>query len=62
MCNTALTNPTQLPTNTVCKLQKSLYGLKHAPRQWFVKLASSLLAFGFKQSKAYYSLFTRHTP
>nr|GEW10555.1 uncharacterized mitochondrial protein AtMg00810-like [Tanacetum cinerariifolium] len=43
----------------VCKLKKSLYGLKQAPRQWFAKLSSALLSFGFVQSKADYSLLTK---
>ncbi|KAJ4795629.1 Retroelement pol polyprotein-like [Rhynchospora pubera] len=41
----------------VCRLRKSLYGLRQAPRMWFSKLAAALNAYGFIQSKADYSLF-----
>ncbi|XP_023732208.1 uncharacterized mitochondrial protein AtMg00810-like [Lactuca sativa] len=41
----------------VCRLRKSLYGLKHASRNWYHKFTTYLLSLKFKQSKAEHSLF-----
>ncbi|XP_074298861.1 uncharacterized protein LOC141629822 [Silene latifolia] len=42
----------------VCRLKKSLYGLRQAPRCWFAKLAGALRHYVFRQSYSDYSLFT----
>jgi hypothetical protein len=36
--------------NFICKLKKSLYGLKQSPRQWYKKFDSFMIANGFKRS------------
>jgi hypothetical protein len=45
--------------NQVCKLVKSLYGLKQASRKWYEKLTSLLLAQGYKHASSNHSLFTK---
>ena len=41
----------------VCRLRKSLYGLKQASRNWYHKFTSALLELNYKQSAADHSLF-----
>ncbi|KAL0401838.1 UNVERIFIED_CONTAM: Retrovirus-related Pol polyprotein from transposon RE1 [Sesamum latifolium] len=45
----------------VCKLERSLYGLKQASRQWNVELTVKLQEFGFVQSVHDHCLFILHT-
>lgn len=44
-------------SNLVCRLRKSLYGLRQSSRKWFEKLYCELLNMDFVQSKQEYSLF-----
>ena len=45
----------------VCKLHKSLYRLKEAPRAWFERFAFHLLHLGFTASMANSSIFIFHS-
>ena len=36
------------PCNVVCRLKKSLYGLKQSPRAWFGRFTQSMRCFGYK--------------
>ena len=38
-------------SHLVCKLKKSLYGLKQSPRMWYQKFDTYVLSFGFVRSK-----------
>ncbi|KAK2448739.1 putative mitochondrial protein [Trifolium repens] len=42
----------------VCRLRKSLYGLRQASRNWYSKLSQALVRYGFQECEADHSLFT----
>ena len=45
----------------MCKLKKSLYGLKQASRKWYEKLTSILLQHQYVQASLDHSLFIKKT-
>ena len=47
--------------NQVCKLRKSLYGLKQSPRAWFERFTRAVCKHGFSQSQADHTLFFKHS-
>ncbi|KAM1425220.1 hypothetical protein ACFXTH_017609 [Malus domestica] len=49
------------PSQYVCKLNKSLYGLKQTPSAWNEKFTSYLPGLGFKSSFVDPSLFVKHS-
>ncbi|GKC90514.1 putative RNA-directed DNA polymerase, partial [Tanacetum coccineum] len=44
----------------VCKLKKSLYGLKKLPRAWFGGFTLAMKKYGYKQSNSDHTLFLSH--
>ncbi|XP_056694859.1 uncharacterized mitochondrial protein AtMg00810-like [Spinacia oleracea] len=51
---------TKAKPGEVCRLKRSLYGLKQASRQWNKELSKFLKVLKFQQSTQDYSLFTRN--
>ncbi|XP_019089093.1 PREDICTED: uncharacterized protein LOC109127935 [Camelina sativa] len=45
--------------NAVCRLHKSIYGLKQASRQWFLKFKTTLVGFGFDTCHGDHTLFMK---
>lgn len=46
--------------NNVCKLRKSLYGLKQSLRAWFECFGKAVKSCGYCQSHADYTMFYKH--
>ena len=44
----------------VCRLRRSLYGLKQSPRPWFGRFSSVVQEFGMLRSTANHSVFYHH--
>ena len=45
----------------VCRLQKSLYGLKQSPHAWFGKFSEVIEKFGMKNIKSDHSVFYKNS-
>ncbi|GMQ10820.1 hypothetical protein CsSME_00053676 [Camellia sinensis var. sinensis] len=46
----------------VCRLRKSLYGLKQSPRAWFHRFSSVILSIDFIECHSDHTCFIRHQP
>ncbi|EOY17116.1 Cysteine-rich RLK (RECEPTOR-like protein kinase) 8 [Theobroma cacao] len=45
----------------VCRLKKSLYGLKQSPRAWFDRFAKTIKRYGYQQGQTDHTLFFKHS-
>ena len=45
----------------VCRLKKSLYGLKQSPRAWFEKFTRSVKNQGYHQTQTDHTMFVKHS-
>ena len=43
----------------VCRLKKSLYGLRQSPRKWYLKFDAFVLSIGFVRSKSDHCVYLR---
>jgi len=43
----------------VCKLNKSIYGLKQASRQWYVKFNDTITSFDFKENTVDWCIYLK---
>ena len=53
---------TQEGFGKVCKLQKSLYGLKQSPCAWFDRLTRVVKKHGFSQCQTDHTMFIKSSP
>jgi hypothetical protein len=52
---------TSQTTGKVCRLKKSLYGLKQSPRAWFDRFRRAVRAMGYGQCNGDHTVFYRHS-
>lgn len=45
----------------ICRLKKSLYGLKQSPRVWFEKFTQSVKRQGYTQGQSHHTMFTKQS-
>ncbi|KAE8661030.1 Importin subunit beta-1 [Hibiscus syriacus] len=45
----------------LCRLKKSLYGLKQSPRAWFIRFAKAMTSRNYTQGQADHTLFYKHS-
>ena len=51
---------TETNINEVCRLKKSLYGLKQFPQSWFDCFTKAIKRFGYSPCQSDHTLFVKH--
>jgi Reverse transcriptase (RNA-dependent DNA polymerase) len=50
---------TKQTVGKMCRLKKSLYGLKQSPRAWFDRFRKTMVGMGYRQTNADHTVFFR---
>ena len=61
VCGFALGFKQSFGTKKVCKLKRSLYGVKQSPRAWFEHFTKSIQNLGYMQSHVDHTMFYKHS-